>query len=140
MSAGPVRRCGGWACATCRQWWNGRTRDRKVLVVTRERSLAERAESRWQRTSVMGGAATRPDLRAAVPSAQDEIVVQFVDILESCRQRRWLRNDIDPVHTIAWHHSLLIGRVCIEQGAENVDPQGWDKLTIEAVERAFFGS
>jgi hypothetical protein len=29
--------------------------------------------------------------------------------------------------------------VYIEQGAENVDPQEWDALMIEAVERAFFG-
>jgi hypothetical protein len=87
----------------------------------------------------MGGAYARPDLRAAVPSAQDETVAELVDILEPCRQRRWLRNDIDLVSTIAWHHSLLIGWVYIEQGAENVDPQEWDALMIEAVERAFFG-
>lgn len=113
---------------------------RQTLVITWKRSLAERAESRWRRTSVIGSAYARPELEAAVASAQDEIVKGLVNILEPCRQRGWLRDGIDLVSTVAWHHSLLIGRVHIEQGVEQVDPHEWDRLTIDALERAFFGS
>jgi AcrR family transcriptional regulator len=112
---------------------------RKTLVITWSRSLAQRAESRWRRTSVLGSAYARPELEAAVASAQDEIVEMLVEILEPCRQRGWLRDGIDLVSTIAWHHSLLIGRVHIEHGTQKVDPTEWDRLTIEALERAFFG-
>lgn len=113
---------------------------RTALVITWKRSLAERAESRWRRTSVIGSAYARPELEAAVAAAQDEIVAGLVEILEPCRQRGWLRDGIDLESTVAWHHSLLIGRVHIEHGATRVDPAEWDRLTIDALERAFFGS
>lgn len=112
---------------------------RTALVITWRRSLAERAESRWRRTSVMGSAYARPELEAAVARAQDEIVAGLVTILEPCRQRGWLREGIDLPSTIAWHHSLLIGRVHIEHGAQQGDPAEWDRLTIDALEHAFFG-
>ena len=113
---------------------------RKTLIITWSRSLAQRSESRWRRTSVIGSAYARPELEAAVAAAQDEIVVLLVEILEPCRQRGWLRDGIDLVSTIAWHHSLLIGRVHIEHGTQQVDPAEWDRLTIEALERTVFGS
>ena len=113
---------------------------RRALTITWSRSLASRAESRWRRTSVIGSAYARPELAEAVARAQDEVVDQLVDILEPCRQRGWLRDDIDLVSTITWHHSLLIGRVHIEHGVQLVDPVEWDRLTIDALERAFFGS
>ena len=113
---------------------------RATLVGIWTRSLAERAESRWRRTSVLGSAYGRPDLEAAIAEAQDWIVGALVEILEPCRQRGWLRPGIDLTSTVAWHHSLLIGRVHIEHGVNQVDPREWDRLTIDALERAFFGS
>ena len=113
---------------------------RATLVGIWRRSLAERAESRWRRTSVVGSAYARPELELAVAEAQDWIVVALVEILEPCRERGWLRPGIDLTSTVAWHHSLLIGRVHIEHGVQQVDPEEWDRLTIEALERAFFGA
>lgn len=112
---------------------------RKTLVVTWRRSLAERSESRWRRTSVFGSAYGRPELEAAVAQAQDDIVRGLLEILEPCRERGWLRPGIDLVSTITWHHSVLISRVFIEHGVDQVDPEEWDRLTIDALERAFFG-
>jgi AcrR family transcriptional regulator len=112
---------------------------RATLVTTWKRSLAERSASRWRRTNVIGSAYARPELEAAVAQAQDEIVTGLVHILEPCRERGWLRAGIDLTSTIAWHHSVLIGRVFIEHGAQHVDPDEWDRLTIDALERAFFG-
>lgn len=113
---------------------------RTVLVTTWKRSLAERAESRWRRISVVGSAYARPDLEAAVARAQDGIVAELVEILEPCRARGWLRDGIDLPSTVAWHHDVLIGRLFIEHGQTQADPGEWDRLTIDALERAFFGS
>ena len=113
---------------------------RDVLVITWSRSLAERAESRWRRTSVVGSAYARPELAAAVAREQDEIVDDLVAILEPCRERGWLRPGIDLMSTVAWHHSLLIGRVHIEHGQQRVDPAEWDRLTLDSLTQAFFGT
>ena len=112
---------------------------RQALLITWSRSLAQRSESRWRRISVIGSAYARPQLAAAVAQAQDEIVKGLFEILEPCRQRGWLRDGIDLTSTIAWHHSLLISRVTIEQGTQEVDSTEWDRLTLDALERAFFG-
>ncbi|MEI7622510.1 MAG: TetR/AcrR family transcriptional regulator [Actinomycetes bacterium] len=112
---------------------------RQTLMITWSRSLAQRSESRWRRTSVIGSAYARPELANAVAQAQDHIVEGLVEILEPCRQRGWLRDGIDLTSTIAWHHSLLISRVTIEHGTHEVDPSEWDRLTLDALERAFFG-
>ena len=112
---------------------------RQALLITWSRSLAQRSDSRWRRISVIGSAYARPQLAAAVAQAQDEIVKGLFEILEPCRQRGWLRDGIDLTSTIAWHHSLLISRVTIEQGTEEVDSTEWDRLTLDALERAFFG-
>lgn len=126
----------GKAVSTC----TSRDELRTVLVVTWTRSLAERSQSRWARTSVLGSAYARPELEAAIAAAQDAIVAELCTILEPCRERGWLRPGIDLVSTVAWHHSVLIGRVHIERGQTMVDAAEWDRLTIEALEHAFFGS
>jgi AcrR family transcriptional regulator len=113
---------------------------RQTLLVTWTRSLAERSESRWRRTNVLGSAYARPELEAAVADAQDRIVQGLVEILEPCRAKGWLRPEIDLASTIAWHHSLLIGRVHIEHGVTLGHPNEWDRLTLEALQHAFFGS
>lgn len=117
------------------------TRDelRDMLVLIWTRSLKERASNRWLRTSALGGAYARPALESALAKAQDDIVAQLRDILEPFRERGWLRPGIDLTSTVAWHHSLLISRVHIERGQQLVDPKEWDRLTIEALVRAFFG-
>lgn len=112
---------------------------RRALLVTWQRLLAQRVTSRWRRVNVVGSSYARPDLEAAVVRAQDEIVARIVAILEPCRDRDWLRPGIDLTSTVAWQHSVLIGRVFIEHGSVHVDPQEWDRLTLDALERAFFG-
>lgn len=102
--------------------------------------MSERSENRWRRTNVFGSAYARPELEAAIRRAQDDIVAALVDILEPCRDRGWFRPGIDLAGTIAWHHSLLVGRVYLEHGTARIDAAEWDRLTLEALERAFFGA
>lgn len=125
----------GEAVATC----TSREALRAVLVATWTASLAQRAQNRWVRTSAMGSAYARPELEAAIAASQDEIVDQLVTIFEPCREKGWFRPDIDLVSTVAWHHSVLIGRVHIERGQKLVNPAEWDRLTIDALVHAFFG-
>jgi AcrR family transcriptional regulator len=113
---------------------------REVLVITWTRSLAERSESRWRRTNVLGSAHARPELEAAVANAQDRIVEGLVEILEPCREKGWLRPGIDLTSAVVWHHSVMIGRVHIEHGVKLGDPNEWDRLTLESLQHAFFGS
>lgn len=118
------------------------TRDelRAALRITWERALAQRTENRWRRISVLGSAYARPELEAAVARAQDDIVALFAAILTPCRNRGWLLAGIDLPTTIAWQHGLLLGRVFIERGTLEGDPLEWDRLTLDALDRAFFGS
>ena len=113
---------------------------RQALRITWTRSLAERSESRWRRTNVLGSAYARPELEAAVADAQDKIIEGLVEILEPCRAKGWLRPEIDLASTIAWHHSLLIGRVHIEHGSRLGNADEWDRLTLQALQNAFFDS
>jgi len=123
------------AAARCRSSDDLRT----MLVTTWKRSLAERAPSRWRRASSLGSAYARPELEASIAAAQDEIVADLVHVLEPFRDKGWLRPGIDLVSTVAWHHSVLVGRVHIERGQRLVDPDEWDRLTIDALTHAFFG-
>lgn len=117
------------------------TRDevRTALRVTWERSFAERYENRWRRINALGSAYARPELETAIARAQDEIVALFAAILGPCRDRGWLRAGIDLPTAIAWQHGVLLGRVFVEHGTTEGDPSEWDRLTLEALDRAFFG-
>ena len=111
---------------------------RKTLLITWTRSLAERAHNRWVRASALGSAYARVELEAAIAAAQDDIITALSKVLEPCRDRGWFRPGIDLVSTVAWHHSVLIGRVHIERGQTQVDPAEWDRLTLNALDQAFF--
>lgn len=113
---------------------------RATLVATWTRVITERSASRWVRTSALGSAYARPELEAAIAQAQDEIVAGLCRILEPCRERGWLRPGIDLASAVAWQHGVLFGRIYIERGQQLVDPAEWDRLTLEAVVHAFFGS
>ena len=112
---------------------------RKALVAIWTDSLHRRAENRWRRANVIGSAYARPELASAFAAAQDEVVAAQVEVLEPCRQRGWLRDGIDLPSTTAWQYSLLSGRIYIEQGTKLADAAEWDRLTLDALERAFFG-
>ena len=101
--------------------------------------LARRLESRWRRASVVGSAYARPELEDAVMRAQDDIVAGLSEPLEACRQRGWLREGIDLPSAVAWQHSILMGRVYVEHGTRLGDLKEWDRLTLDAFVRAFFG-
>lgn len=125
----------GVALAAC----TSRDEARTVLVGAWTRTMAERVDSRWVRTSALGSAFARPELAAALAQAQDDIVATLCRALEPCFYRGWLRPGIDLVSAVAWQHSVLLGRVHIEHGQVNVDPAEWDRLTIEAFVSVFFG-
>lgn len=101
--------------------------------------LAQRVESRWRRASVIGSAYARPELESAVMRAQDDIISGLSEPLEACRQRGWLREGIDLPSAVAWQHSVLMGRVYVEHGTRQGDLEEWDRLTLDAFVRAFFG-
>lgn len=113
---------------------------RETMLATWRGVIAERRSSRWVRISAMGSAYARPELAAAIAEAQDELIVEMVRIFEPFRERGWFRPDIDLTTAFAWQHSVLIGRTSAEQGEKAVDLDEWDRLTLEAFERAFFGS
>ena len=113
---------------------------RETLVATWTRVIAQRGPSRWVRTSALGSAYSRPELEVALAKAQDDLIAGLRAVLEPCREKGWLRPGIDLTSAIAWQHSVLIGRVSIERGQTQVDPAVWDRLTLEALENAFFGS
>ncbi len=112
---------------------------RRTLVGFWSLSLAHRSKNRWRRANVIGSADARPELTAAFAAAQDGVVAALVEILEPCRRRGRLHEGIDLASTTAWHYSLLSGRIYVEHGTEVGDPAEWDRLSLEALQRAFFG-
>ena len=111
-----------------------------ALVDVWEKTLVGREESRWRRVSVVGSAFARPELEAEVLRAQDEIIAGLVAVLQPCNERGWLREGIDLPSAVAWQHGLLLSRVFIERGAQQGEPDEWDRLTLDALVNAFFGS
>ena len=111
-----------------------------TLVDIWEKTLVGREESRWRRVSVVGSAFARPELETEVLRAQDEIVAGLVAVLQPCNERGWLREGIDLPSAVAWQHGLLLSRVFIERGAQQGETDEWDRLTLEALQHAFFGS
>ena len=111
-----------------------------TLVDIWEKTLVGREESRWRRVSVVGSAFARPELEAEVLGAQDEIVAGLVAVLQPCNERGWLREGIDLPSAVAWQHGLLLSRVFIERGAQQGETDEWDRLTLDALVNAFFGS
>lgn len=117
------------------------SRDELRVVLRRmwTQLLTGRAEARRIRTNVIGSAFARPELATAIAAAQDETVAALVAIVEPCRARGWLRDGIDLVSFVAWQHSIVFARVLVENGEEQVDLDEWDRLTLESIERGFFG-
>lgn len=113
---------------------------RATLIATWTRVIDQRVASRWVRVSALGSAYARPELEEAIARAQDEIIAGLYKVLEPCRDRGWLRPGIDLASALAWQHGLLLSRVMIERGQKMVDPAEWDRLLLEAVLHAFFGS
>jgi hypothetical protein len=89
---------------------------------------------------VVGSAFARPELEAEVLRAQDEIVEGLVAVLQPCNERGWLRDGIDLPSAIAWQHSVLLSRVFVERGSQQGELAEWDRLTLESLNNAFFGS
>lgn len=111
----------------------------ETLVGIWSEILMRNSAVRWRRTNVFGSAYARPELEAAIARAQDEIITAFVELLEPFRERGWLREGIDLPSAVTWQYGLMSSRVFIEHGAESANPEEWDRLSLEAVERAFFG-
>lgn len=112
---------------------------RATLIATWTGVIAQRGPSRWVRASALGSAYARPELEAAIAKAQDDIVAGLCATLEPSLEKGWLRPGIDLQSAVAWQHSVLIGRVSIERGETLVDPDEWNRLTLEAFVHAFFG-
>ena len=111
-----------------------------TLVDIWEKTLAGRGESRWRRVSVVGSAFARPELEEEVLRAQDEIVAGLTGTLELSKERGWLRAEIDLPSAVAWQHSILLSRVFVERGVQQGELAEWDRLTLDALLNAFFGS
>jgi hypothetical protein len=108
---------------------------RAAVRATWKVMLGRRAELRWRKIRVVGGAYARPDFGPAVAEAQDAIVVAFAEFFEPCQRRGGIHADIDVVSTSAWQISLLARRVHLEHGQRQGDPEVWDALTLDALER-----
>lgn len=125
----------GRAIAGC----SSRDELRTVLIAAWTRTIAGRVESRWVRISAVGSAYARPELEAAITRSQDEFTARIVEFLEPCRDRGWLRPGIDLTAAVSWQHGLLLSRALVERGADGVDLDEWDRLTLEAIVGVFFG-
>lgn len=112
---------------------------REVMLGVWSSTLSERREGRWARINALGSAYGREDLGNAISEVREELFKRIVAVTEPLKERGWLPVDIDVASAVAWHHSLILSRVFVERGATMIDIDRWDKMTLDTLDRLFFG-
>ncbi len=112
---------------------------RGVMLGFWSTTLRERREGRWARINAMGSAYGRADLENAISDVREELFKRIVALAEQIKARGWLVVDIDIATAVAWHHSLILSRAFVERGESIVDMERWDRMTLDALDRLFFG-
>ena len=117
----------------------GRADLRAVFVHWWRRSFAERSANRWRRINAIGSAYARPELAAAQARAQATFLAGIVAVIEPFQSRGWIRPDLDLATAVAWQYGVQLSRAFLEHGANGVDLDEWDRLSIQAFSDLAFG-
>jgi AcrR family transcriptional regulator len=107
-----------------------------VKVWSEATFTAERAPYRRIRARVIGSTAGRPGLEEQIAQAQETALASFADAVAVLQDRGLLRDDVSAKDLAIWTSSMVLARVVLEVGGDEVDGSGWNALTIEALTNA----
>lgn len=93
------------------------------------------------RLDVLGSSVSRPALQAEVDRANNLVTETLAELLARARANGWVLtdSDLDPVDVALWLHGLWNGRYLCELAGDPTRAEGWDHVTITALERLLFG-
>jgi AcrR family transcriptional regulator len=99
----------------------------------------EGAARRLSRINALGSGYAHPELLAALNETQARASEGFAGVIAAAQERGWIRPELDPAAVAAWLMGSILGRVLIEIGPNQVDPDRWNAVFLEAAFGLLFG-
>lgn len=106
---------------------------RAIRELSLESYAPDRSTFRFQRLSVLGGVAGRPNLAARVAGAQDASNRALAGIMVEPQRRGWIHPDVDLVTFAAWIAGLTLGRALIELDPLGTNGAAWNEMSVAAL-------
>jgi len=106
---------------------------RTIRELSLESYAPDRSAFRFQRLSVLGGVAGRPNLAAKVAAAQDASNRALAGIMVEPQRRGWIHPDVDLVTFAAWIAGLTLGRALIELDPLGTNGAAWNEMSVAAL-------
>ncbi len=101
--------------------------------------VAEREHIRSTRMSVLGAAQTSPMIAEAIRQINFEICSGIAAVLTTAQEKKWMRQDIDPLASAYWIVGQIMGRVVAEMDQDRVNLEHWDVSSRSAIVHHLFG-
>ena len=101
--------------------------------------VPERDEIRSVRISVMGAAQSSDSVAEAVKKINFEMCSGISVVLAGAQEKKWIRQDIDPLATSYWIIGQIMGRVVAEMDQDRVNLEHWNEASRGAIAHHLFG-
>ena len=112
---------------------------RMVKKILRLIYVPDREEVRSTRMSVMGAAQTSPAIAEEIKRINFEVCSGIAAVLRSAQEKKWVRQDIDPLASAYWIIGQLIGRVVAEMDQGRVNLDHWNHISEDSILQHLFG-
>lgn len=100
----------------------------RILQVNRSVQDPKRAPRRRERLAILGSAADRPALWAALSEQQDNLTAVTAELIGDAQQRGLMRSDLDARAVAYFIQAYTFGRVLSDVSSEPVDPDEWMRV------------
>lgn len=110
-------------------------------IVERILTLAyqqNREKIRSARMSVMGVAQSSRSVAEAVNQINFEICSGIAAVLSTAQEKKWMRQDIDPLASAYWIVGQIMGRVVAEMDQDRVNLEHWNEASQSAIVHYLF--
>ncbi|MCD9622726.1 TetR/AcrR family transcriptional regulator [Rhabdothermincola salaria] len=100
----------------------------RILQVNRAVQDPNRAPRRRERLAILGSAADRPALWAALSEQQDNLTAVTAELIRDAQERGLMRSDLDARAVAYFIQAYTFGRVLSDVASEPVDPDEWMRV------------
>lgn len=106
----------------------------KVTVATQ---APERAALRFERARALAMAGHDPRMREMLAAEQTRLTDALTDLIREAQERGWYRREFDPRAAAVLIQAYTLGKVVDDVAEEPMDPQAWNDLIDQVIERVF---
>jgi len=106
---------------------------RNLAEIVVETQGPGRAQTRMRRVELIGAAASRPELLAAISEAQTNVMDVSEVLGQAFKDRGWLREGVEPRELALFVHALALGRVLGDLDEQGVDEEAWTRVVSMAL-------